>query len=482
MQRRKEGFILAALVAVAAAFRFTRIGHQSFWLDESYTVDLVQRSFGHMLSGVASDESTPPLYYVLAWVWAKVFGLNEYGLRSLSALAGTLTVPAAYVAGASLVTRRVGLVAAALAAFSPLLVWYSQEARSYALMVLLSGLGLLALLAARERPTARNLALWAAASIAAIATHYYAGFLVGVEALWLLAAAAARLRALVAVAVVAAAGCALLPLAIHQRDHGGAAFIAQTSFARRVAQIPKQFLVGYHGPLELTLTIVSLLLVAGAFTRLVLAADPPARRRAFTLAALAVAALAATFVFAGAGPDYVLTRNELATWLPLAAATAAGFACVGPLRALGIAGAAVACALGLVVVVGVDANASYQRDDWRGAARALGAAAGQRVVYVSPPSGTLPLSLYLHPVRSMPPGGADVKEIDIVSISPRLPGQSAQPPRPGAVSFQGFTESARTQGATYTVVRERSAALVRIGAQLITSPLDGRPAVPLWQP
>ena len=62
---------------------------------------------------------------------------TEYGLRSLSALAGVATVPVAYLIGAELRGRRAGLMAAALVAVNPMLLWYSQEARAYALLVLL---------------------------------------------------------------------------------------------------------------------------------------------------------------------------------------------------------------------------------------------------------------------------------------------------------------------------------------------------------
>src|SRR3954453_11590901 len=179
--------MLLALVAAAAALRFTRIGPQSFWLDESYTVDLVQRPFGDMLSGVASDESTPPLYYVLAWLWEKVFGHGEAGLRSLSALFGTLAVPAAWRAAREWFgSPRAGLVAAALVAVNPFFVWYSQEARSYSLLVFATALSIWALARALKDPTRRNLALWAGAAVLALLSHYFAGFVVVAEAAWLL--------------------------------------------------------------------------------------------------------------------------------------------------------------------------------------------------------------------------------------------------------------------------------------------------------
>jgi len=53
---------------------------QSFWLDEAFTVELVPESrFGAMLHGVRETEGTPPLYYCVAWAWAKLFGSGEWG-------------------------------------------------------------------------------------------------------------------------------------------------------------------------------------------------------------------------------------------------------------------------------------------------------------------------------------------------------------------------------------------------------------------
>jgi mannosyltransferase len=165
---------VAGLVGVAAVLRFYGLGHQGFWFDEATTAQLVRFSPGKMLGLIPQSESTPPLYYCVAWVWARLFGDHEAGLRSLSALAGVLVVPVAYGAGARLMSRRAGLIAAALTACSPLLVWYSQEARSYSVLVLLTALSLLAFAYVRETPTPRLLTLWVLASGLALATHYFA--------------------------------------------------------------------------------------------------------------------------------------------------------------------------------------------------------------------------------------------------------------------------------------------------------------------
>ncbi|MBV8429605.1 MAG: glycosyltransferase family 39 protein, partial [Solirubrobacterales bacterium] len=121
---------VATLTGLGAALRLYHLGHQGFWFDEGNTALLVHLSPGKMLGLIPQSESTPPLYYCIAWLWARIFGYGEVGLRSLSALAGVLVVPVAYGAARKLISLRAGVIAAGLAAFNPLLVWYSQEARS----------------------------------------------------------------------------------------------------------------------------------------------------------------------------------------------------------------------------------------------------------------------------------------------------------------------------------------------------------------
>jgi len=93
-------WIGAGLVAAGVAIRFATLGLQSYHHDEVITAGRVlPGSFGHMLHEVRRSESTPPLYYIIAWEWSKHFGLDEVGLRSLSALFGALTIPIAFLIG-----------------------------------------------------------------------------------------------------------------------------------------------------------------------------------------------------------------------------------------------------------------------------------------------------------------------------------------------------------------------------------------------
>jgi hypothetical protein len=421
----RTALAILALSALAAFLRFYRIGHQGFWFDEANTALLVHFSPGKMLGLIPQSESTPPLYYCIAWVWARIFGYGEAGLRSLSALAGVLTVPVAYGAGAKLISRRAGLVVAGLCACSPLLIWYSQEARSYALLVLLSGASLLTFAYALERPSARTSAAWVIASAFALATHYYALLTVVPEALWLLFVHRRSRAVHVAVGLVGLCGLALIPLAISQNGTGNAGWIARIGLAPRLRQIVPQFLVGFQAPdYGVLLRVAEAIAVAGLVS-LFARADALGRRGALVAGSIAVGGLVLNLLLIAGGTDDLITRNLLALWLPAALLVAGG---VGARRAgpAGIAAAVTLCAIGITGAIAVAVHRGFQRPDWRAVARVLGTApaAGSpgRAILVQHYHDLLPLSLYLPGLKFVRgSAGADVSELDVVSISaPRV--------------------------------------------------------------
>jgi mannosyltransferase len=204
---------------------------------------------------------------VLARVWSRLFGTGEVGLRSLSALVGTVTVPVAFLVGRALASRAAGLVAASLVAFSPMLFWYSQEARSYALFALLVLLSLLFYVQALEAAGPRALVWWAVVAVLALATHYFAVFPVAAEAASLLVSSRLRDRSTaIAVAATIAAGVALIPLVVEQYASGDrAAFIATIPLRTRIDETARQFLTGQVGFQHLEpVTLLALLVLTGA--------------------------------------------------------------------------------------------------------------------------------------------------------------------------------------------------------------------------
>ncbi len=99
------------------------------------------------LNALISRPEHPPLYYLLARLWAGLFADPVVALRSLSALFGLLLLPAVYWFARELFgDPRVSWMAVLLAATSPLFLLYAQEARQYALWCLLTALSGAALL------------------------------------------------------------------------------------------------------------------------------------------------------------------------------------------------------------------------------------------------------------------------------------------------------------------------------------------------
>jgi uncharacterized membrane protein len=481
--RARSGQLLVGLTALAAILRFSTLHVQSYWFDEAVTVQLVRGSFGHMLSSIGGSESTPPLYYALAWVWSRVFGHGEVGLRSLSALAGTLFIPVAYAAGRELASKRTALVIAALAALNPLLIWYSQEARSYSLLVLFAGLSFWMFVRQLREPSDRTLVLWTLASALAIATHYFAAFVVVPEALWLLLAARDRRRPAVAIAALLAVGAALLPLLLRQRNLDLTSFITESSLLRRLVLVAKQFVVGYASPLQVLVVVLAAACVLVALALLYARTVERERRAARLAAVVGLVGVGIPLVLAIAGADYFNTRNLLATWLPLMLVPAAG---LGARRSgrTGLAATAVLCAIGLYVSIAVWTKPAYQRENDRGLAHALGPVTEPRALVLTPVSATVPLRYYMQPFSTQP---FPVKEIDLVALPQRssvfsgarpikLAPQPHQPPAPG------FRIVEQKQTPSYTLIRFRSDTPTTIlPPALLFNRLDPRQANVIYQ-
>lgn len=401
---------VCALTLVAALLRFPTLGLQSFGDDELYTVWLVRGSLERALAEVAETESTPHLYYAAAWAWAHLFGPGEVGLRSLSALVGTATIPVAYLAARRLVSERAALIAAALVTVNPLLVWYSQEARAYAALVLLSTLSLFAFLRALEQPGTRQLGAWALVCALAVATHYFALFLVGGEALWLLVRTRQLKAVLAASAVPLGALLLVAPTALHQISVGNPTGIEETAPTwRRAVQIPKNFLVGHSSPVELYATLVAGALALLALWLVISRARPEDRGGVKLAGLLAACTIVPPLLLAVGGADYLTSRNVIAAVVPCAVIAAAGFAATRG----GVAAAVCACLLSLGVVGAAAADPSSRRRDWRGAAEALGTQPGRRAIVLTPSLESY-LWVYLHGARPLPREGAEVDEIGVV--------------------------------------------------------------------
>src|SRR4249919_382925 len=466
--RSRAFWIVAGLTAGAAALRFATLGLQSYHHDEVVTASRVLRgSFWHAMDAVGFSESAPPLYYALAWVWTQVTGTGEVGLRSFSALAGVATVPVAYLIGRELrlraecaidhpmggsidrLAQRTGIMAAALVAVNPMLLWYSQEGRAYALLVLLTSLSLLYLVRAipdvpavggrKGHPTAgtsgrRNLTLWGVFSGLALATHYFAFFPVAGEALR-------------GVAIVAGFGLALMPLVVHQMSYAHAEWISNFTLGHRLWETGLTFMLGETGdviaqPEHPLLAVVPGLLAIGALLLVLFRVRAGERRAAGIPLAIAAATVAVPLAIALATPgkDFVLARNLLPALVPLLVAVAVGCTLPAARRIGAVLGVAlVAYSLGFSAWASL--SPALQRPDWDAVATTLGEPTRPRAV-VTWTIGEASLRYYLSTgsFQARPSEGFAwwVGEVDFVS-------EGEAPPPPRRLLGLGFRQTAFEQ-------------------------------------
>jgi len=463
---------LAAIVLLGALLRFASLGAQSLWFDEAATWELTQLPFGEMLSALPDRESNPPLFYALEWLTVRALGDSEAALRALSATAGTLLVVVAWAIGRRIGGPRVALATALLVAVNPLLVWFSQEARSYQLVALLSAGSLLLFLRALEDDRPRVLAWWALLSALALCSHYFACFVLAPQAAWLLWRHPRRHAVLAATAALAVVAAALLPLLLAQRDNPYD--IADASLAVRLAQVPKQFLLGYRGPLPLATVIAGGAIALCAALLLARRTPRAVRDRALLVAGIGGVGVVLPLAGAAVGFDYVNARNLLPALVPLTAAIATGLASAPAWRGrpVGWALLGALCAISAVIVVATATTPGYQRADWKGLARGLGVSDEPRAIVISPANGALALRYYRRDLSDLPHSGRSLHEVDVVGVAGATgPGDEQRLPTQVGTQFEvpGFLQAGADSTERWVLLRYRAAEPVLVQPARVAS-------------
>ena len=184
--RRRARAILAVVIAAGAILRLMRLGNQSFWLDEAFSVLLVRAPWHAFVYQLRTAEANSSFYYLLLRLWTQL-GDGEAQTRLLSAIAGIATIPLAAAVARRLFSARATLAAAIVMALDPFDIWASQETRGYALVILLVTCSTWAFVRATDAagdgdpdaPASPSMGWWVlyvVASALAVYTHLYASF------------------------------------------------------------------------------------------------------------------------------------------------------------------------------------------------------------------------------------------------------------------------------------------------------------------
>lgn len=224
--RRRDWAAVGIVAVVVAGVVLRFVSRGPLWLDEAQSVAIAKHSLAGLPDALKHD-GAPPLYYGLLHVWMRVFGDSTFSVRALSGIPAVLALPVVVRLGRRIGGDAVGIASVVLLAISPFAIRYAVEARMYSWLLLLSLAGAHAVLSVhRHRTKLATLGL-AVVTAAALYTHYYAVFAVGVVGageLWLAwrrRDPAAR-NALLALAVGCVAFLPWTPVLLYQSRHTGA--------------------------------------------------------------------------------------------------------------------------------------------------------------------------------------------------------------------------------------------------------------------
>jgi len=351
---------VTVVIAAGVVLRFwTKSG---LWLDEALTVNIARLPL-HQIPGALKRDGAPPLFYVLLHFWMQLFGQSNLATRALSGIFGVLTLPVAWAAGRRLGGRAVGWTLVVLLASAPFAVYYATEARMYALVILLTGCGFLALQRAATAPRAGNLIAVGAVTAALLYSQYWSLYLVAMVGIWLTGSVIRGrdpLRRARSVLIAVAVGCLAfvpwLPTFEYQAVHTGTPWAAPPNFAAVINAVTgfadnqgSNMTAGSNQGRLLALIYFGMFALAlfgigrsGRVVELDLHTRPPARALSFVVLGTLFAAIAGGILTSSAfSPRYAAV-----VFLPLLLAVAFGTATLlNPRIRLAVVAVAVAAGL-----------------------------------------------------------------------------------------------------------------------------------------
>jgi Dolichyl-phosphate-mannose-protein mannosyltransferase len=381
--------IVVLLSIVGVVFRIVVAGQSLFadelstyWISATHGLGEVLKLL-YSVGSIKHAEITPPLYFVLAWITAQI-GHGPDLLRLPSLIAGTATIPVVYLLGVRTVGRRAALVATAATAVAPFTVYYSADARAYAVMILAVTVSTLGMLLALDTGRARWWVLYAVAACSAFYSHYTCAFVLGAQWVWVMwAHPAARRAAVIATAGAAAGVLPWLPGLINDYQSPTVKILNALSpftfsdiridLTHWVIGYPETFAGGLtHLPGTPALVLFAVAAAIGAAGLVWAIARRPSRfrpasadRRVVLVVGLALVTPVAEVVLGAAGHSLISVRDLGASWPFLALTGAAALNLCEPRVAMLAAALAVAA---LVIGSATMLGGEFQRPAYRAAA------------------------------------------------------------------------------------------------------------------
>jgi len=184
MKLHKNNVYIVIIIILAFLIRFYQLTEESLWGDEFFSIKAASETSISNMWGKIKNDTHPPLYYFLLYVWFKLLGPSIFTLRFFSLIFSILALPFFYILTKQIANEKVGLVSLLLLAFSPYHLWYAQEGRMYSLLIFFEILYLLSLIrflkfqSFSSKQKILSAIFFCITTILIMQTHFYAIFIV----------------------------------------------------------------------------------------------------------------------------------------------------------------------------------------------------------------------------------------------------------------------------------------------------------------
>ncbi|MFC1711440.1 glycosyltransferase family 39 protein [Patescibacteria group bacterium] len=192
----KRNFKTLILLAIFIGFLLRLIAiNQSLWLDEAISFNAASLSLKNYFAKFALKDFNPPFYYLVLHYWLKAFPKTELFLRLPSIIFGVLTGIFIYkIYNLVFSNKKQALLSLILLLTSPLHIYYSQEARVYALSTLLVSASIYYFMLVIKNKRNKNLIFYTIFTLLMLYSHYLSFFIIFLQFLYSLVLGRGKLK------------------------------------------------------------------------------------------------------------------------------------------------------------------------------------------------------------------------------------------------------------------------------------------------
>lgn len=177
MKLTKNILILIAILLIGLFLRVYKLDSESIYLDEGFTIDTSKYDL-KKITEITSHDVHPPLYFFIMHYWINLFGDSEFSTRFLSVIFGTLSIFMIYKVGTLIFDEEVGIISSLILGLSFYHIRYSQQARHYTLLALMTLFSFYFLIKLINKINLKDSIGYVLSSSILMYTHFYSIFII----------------------------------------------------------------------------------------------------------------------------------------------------------------------------------------------------------------------------------------------------------------------------------------------------------------